>query len=143
MSGLYRAIQAVVYGFLAWFESFDSVWQTTLVCAGVAIFEMGWPELDPHLFAVLVLSLYATYTQNGLAHGQWLTGAKLDRALGEIDRVGDENYAATQALVQLAESEVHLQQAVINQGEAVAAALAELRSGLDELRNHISRKETP
>lgn len=138
MNALSRATQRVVYRFLAWFESFDSVWQTTLLCAAVAVFEIGWPSLDPHLVAVLLVSLYATFTQNGLAHGNKLTSQKLDQALAEIDRVGDENYVSTQALLQFAKNEEHLQQAVIEQGQAITAALAELRTGLAELRLYIS-----
>lgn len=132
-----RLAEWAVYRFLGWFESFNSVWQTTLLCVGVGVFEIGWPRLDPHLVAVLIVSLYATFTQNGLAHENKLNSDKLDQALERIDQVADETYVNTQTLLRLAENETHLQETAIAQTEAIVAALHELRTHLP------TRKETP
>lgn len=132
MNPVRRATQRVVYGFLAWFESFDSVWQTTLICIGGTAIEDAFPRIDPgHLVFLLILSLYATFTQNGLAHGNQLTSDKIDDALDRIEQQG-------RVLLRFARNEEHVQAAVVEQGQAVAAALAELRTGLIELRNHAS-----
>lgn len=130
MRGALRRFAAwAVYGFLSWFESFDSVWQTTLVCIGGTALEDLFPRLDPgHLLFLLVLSLYATFTQNGLGHGNKLTAHKVDQALAQIDQVVDDVYVATQALLKMAENETHLQEAVAQQTESIALALSELRT---------------
>lgn len=94
-----RLTERIVYSFLGWFESFDSVWQTTLLCIGGTVFEDALPRLDPgHLVFLLILSLYATYTQNALAHVNKLTADKVT--------AGQEDNAATLALlVQLAQND--------------------------------------
>lgn len=137
--GLRRATERIVYTFLGWFESFGSVWQTTLVCVGVGVFEIGWPAADKHLVAVLLVSLYATFTQNGLAHGNRLTGQKVDQALATIDEVVDDVYVSTQALIRLAENEVHMQEGMVAQTEAIVAALTELREHLAAAKKPGSR----
>jgi hypothetical protein len=63
-----RFLEWAVYGFLRWFESFDSVWQTIVICIGGTIFCLAFPGLISLTFFVVLLSLYATFTQNGLAH---------------------------------------------------------------------------
>lgn len=133
-----RAAERLVYGFLAWFESFNSVWQTTLVIFSLWGIESAFPTVDPgHLVFLLVLSLYATFTQNGLAHENKITAEKLDHALETIDRVIDDLYVNSQATLQLAQNETNIQQALVTQSNAITAALA-------ELRYHITRdtKET-
>jgi len=122
-----RAAERIVYGFLGWFESFNSVWQTTFLCIAVGVFEIGFPNLDRHLIAVLVVSLYATFTQNGLAHENKLTSDKLDLALKTIDQVVDDVFVATQAILTLARNETNTQQALISQASAIHAAISELR----------------
>lgn len=132
---LRRFTERAVYGFLGWFESFDSVWQTTLVClAGFGAAVTATIVYPRSLMVALLismftnlLSVYATFTQNGLAHENKLNSNKLDAALETIDRVVDEVYVTTQALVQLAQSEQSLQANAIAQSEAILAALDELR----------------
>jgi hypothetical protein len=126
-----RALERVVYGFLGWFESFNSVWQTTIVIFGGWAIEAFFPSVDRgHLVFLLVLSLYATFTQNGLAHENKLTSDKLDQALVAIDSVVDDVYVAAQTLVQMATNETHMQTALVAQTEAILAALTEVRSHL-------------
>lgn len=118
----------VVYGFIKWFTSFESVWQTTIVIFAGWAFE-SYTHLDPgHLLFLLVLSLYATFTQNALAFVSETTSQKIDEALAQIDGVVDDVYVATQALLKMAENETHLQEALATQTESMALALSELRT---------------
>ena len=129
-----RLTEWAVYGFLRWFESFDSVWQTTLAIFGGWAFELAYPTLDPgHLVFLLVLSLYATFTQNGLGHGNKLTAQKVDAALETIDRIVDDLYVATQTLIQMARSESSVQEALLAQTAAVAAQTELIVAALSEL----------
>lgn len=121
-----KLVRWLVYGFLRWFESFDSVWQTTLLCIGVGVFEIGWPELDPHLVAVLLVSLYATFTQNGLAHGNKLNGDKLDAAIETLIALGHTDDERTRVIVD------HTG-AIVAQAEAIWTAVGELRETVAEV----------
>ena len=121
--GLRRFSEWAVYGFLRWFESFDSVWQTTLVCVIGPVVAAIFPWLVSLTFLVLVLSLYATFTQNGLAHENKLNSEKLDLALDEVR-------ASTAAIFQLAQNEATMQNALIEQTEAMVEMLSDLREHL-------------
>ena len=58
-----------IHGFLRWFSSRASVWQTTLVIVAIASLLTWRQRWDPgYLRFLLVLSLYATFTQNALAY---------------------------------------------------------------------------
>jgi hypothetical protein len=126
---LRRFTEWTVYGFLAWFESFDSVWQTTLLCGAGLLAAVTATIIWPHdlLVALLiamftnVLSVYATFTQNGLAHENKLNSNKIDQSLGKHDQ-------SLGALLQLARNQTHMQETLVAQTEAIAAALAEIHA---------------
>ena len=84
---------------------------------------------------MVIWTLYATWTQNGLAHENKLTSEKLDLALRTIDQVVDDVYVATQAVLTLARNETNVQQALVTQAGAIHAAIS-------ELRDHITKETT-
>ena len=116
-------VERIVYGFLGWFESFNSVWQTTLLCMVIGAVEIAAPNLDRHLFAVLIISLYATFTQNGLAHENKLTSEKLDATL-------DALLALARDEVNERSADLAVQRALIAQGEAMTEIVRGLQTEL-------------
>lgn len=85
--------------------------------------------LDPHGFVYLYLATeLGIITQFNLAIIGRHSSAKVDRALATIDQVVDDNYVATQTLIQLAKNEADLLEAFAAQAAAITAALEELRS---------------
>ena len=66
---LSKANRWLIHKFLRWFASEGSVWQTSLAIAAVAVVLTWKQQWDPgYLRFLLVLSLYATFTQNALAY---------------------------------------------------------------------------
>ena len=112
----------LVYGFLDWFSSFNSVWETTILIFAICIGELIAPHADPgHLVFILFLSLYATFTQNAIAHVNQRVSTKVDSALEEIR-------ATSLATLQMGRNEEHIQTALIKQTDAIMAAIAEIHS---------------
>lgn len=135
---LRKLTERVVYRFLAWFESFDSVWQTTLLCVGVGVFEIGWPNVDRHLIAVLIVSLYATFTQNGLAHENKLTSNKVDKALYQIGTAQAKTDAAVATILATAKT-IHALVEVVKTDIAGQEILLE---EIAEVHEHVETVET-
>lgn len=77
-----------------------------------------------------VVTWFSSATQFTLAYQNEKAGRKLDEALETIDRVVDEVYVTSQALLQLARNETNIQQALVTQSAAIHAAIAELRHHL-------------
>ena len=131
MGRLRRVAERAVYGFLAWFESFDSIWQTTLACSIGFTAAVTATVVYPRslLVALLIsmftnlLSVYATFTQNGLAHENKLNSEKLDAAIG--------------TLLQLARNEAHMQEAIVAQLDASATQTRAVKTALAQLRRHL------
>lgn len=137
-----RFTEWIVYGFLRWFESFGSVWQTTLVCIGGTVAEDAFPSLDPnHLLFLLVLSLYATFTQNGLGHGNKLTAAKVDKALAEISVNTAQTIATAQLILQLARNEMAIQDTLIAQDKAIAELVMQAAKDIATVRRLLAKYE--
>ncbi len=85
--------------------------------------------VDRHGFAFLYFATALSFiTQFNIAIIGRRSSRKVDDALETIDRVVDEVYVTTQALVQLAQNEATIQDALASQSEAIIAALNELRA---------------
>jgi hypothetical protein len=124
-----RLVDRAIEAFNGWLASERGFVQAIIV-------SLGWNVavafgLDKHGFLYLfVATELGIITQFTLAIIGRRSGDKVDRALATIDQVVDDVYVASQATLRLAENELHLQEALAAQSEAIVAAVTELRTHL-------------